>query len=572
MGRRFGDSGRWVVAMFSVACVFAGSARAAPNFVFGFTDNLALSVGEQATGPERALGAGGVSYVLVWHPGEVAPDETQAAELARGVAAASGMRVILSIRTSGAETPLDDAARDQFCSFARNAIESSPSINDLVIGNEPDSSYFWRPQFNPDGSSAAPAAYEALLAHCYDVLHAFRPTINIGAPATGPYGNDNPNAVSNISHSPTSFILKLGAAYRETGRTSRIFDTVVHHPYGYWNDERPYLMHRTQNSIGEGDWNRLVDTYQAAFAGTEQAVPGRCFPGAPCVPIWYLELGFQTDVPPLPGYFGSENVRVVPDALVGEPSSPSPPADSPAPDQATQLGYALRLAYCQPYVEVGFNFLLQDDANLAGYQSGLYRIDGSEKAALPSLRAQIAALAAGAISCAPPTPPLNTVAHATVDGDVELSWSRSSSTIGVSGYSVYRNAALIGTTQNATFVDSTVGRGTQNSYLVRAFDAAGGTSPIPTSRPTMVTVPRAFATAANGAAAKRRGCVVPRVRGRRLRVAKRMLAHAGCRLGHVRRGKVVPARAAFVKAQSPHAGRRLGPRARVNVTVGRRHR
>jgi hypothetical protein len=42
-----------------------------------------------------------------------------------------------------------------------------------------------------------------------------------------------------------------------------------------------------------------------------------------------------------------------------------------AVDQATQLGDAVRLAYCQPYVGAFFNFLLADESRLTGWRSGL---------------------------------------------------------------------------------------------------------------------------------------------------------------------------------------------------------
>ena len=80
--------------------------------------------------------------------------------------------------------PQDAASRTQFCTFAKNAVARFPSLDDVVIWNEPNVSAFWRPQFNADGSSAAPAAYEALLAGCWDALHAFRSTINVIGPET----------------------------------------------------------------------------------------------------------------------------------------------------------------------------------------------------------------------------------------------------------------------------------------------------------------------------------------------------------------------------------------------------
>jgi hypothetical protein len=381
--------------------------------------------------------------------------------------------VILVVQTFGSGTPLDDAARNDFCTYARSAIASFPSINDIVIGNEANASFFWRPQYNPDGSSAAPAAYEALLARCYDVLHAFRPAINVAAPGTSPAGNDNPWAYSNISHSPTMFIRDLAAAYRATGRTRPIFDTVVHHPYGMVNAERPYLMHPFPNAISEGDWNRLVSTYQESFAHTAQPVPGRCFRRGHCVSIWYLETGFQTTPGPgAPLYYGFENVPTIPD--VARLQNASSIATTPAPDQATQIRDALRLAYCQPYVGAVFNFLIRDDPNLGGYQSGVLWANWTPKGSYGAVKRIVANVNSGHISCAAPGRPKALAAQilpSTVR--VSLAWKAAFSPIGVSGYSIYRNGRLLGTTPNLEYTDSTVASGQSYSYTVRAYDAAG---------------------------------------------------------------------------------------------------
>ena len=95
-----------------------------------------------------------------------------------------------------------------------------------------------------------------------------------------------------------------------------------------------------------------------AFDGTAQPMPGRG--GAR---LWYLEVGFQTAVPAgkAGAYSGTENVATIPDWAGGEPESPPPAATSTAPDQATQVADAIRLAACQPHVGAFFNFLLADE-------------------------------------------------------------------------------------------------------------------------------------------------------------------------------------------------------------------
>ncbi len=494
-----------VAVTFVAVGIGASAARSSPGLLFGFTDNSPMAVGKKATAPALALGARGFGYFLVWQPGKGWPTKAETDGLARAIAASPGTRVILMVRTVGSATPLTDAQRDQFCTYALNTVKLFPAINDVVIGNEANAPFFWWPQYNPNGSDASPGAYEALLARCYDVLHGFRAGINVAAPATSPHGNDNPFAKDNISHSPTTFIQGMAAAYKASGRTQRIFDTVVHHPYGDNNAERPYEMHPGPYFIGEGDWNKLVATYQQAFAGTPQAVPGRCLPSGPCVPIWYLEAGFQTR--PRPGstiYFNPENVLTVPDVSSGEPESPAPLATSPAPDQATQLRWALRLAYCQPYVEAVFNFLIRDDPNLLGYQSGVLWADWQPKGSYAPLGAVVSQLAAGNVSCAAPSAPPSVDAQVQPGPKVSLSWGGSSSAIGVSGYRVYRNGAVVGTTAGRSYVDSSIPAVAGYRYSVRGFDAAGQTGPA--SDATFVSSSAIAAATAAAAAVRGKGC------------------------------------------------------------------
>jgi hypothetical protein len=199
----------------------------------------------------------------------------------------TGLRVVLSVfGEKAAYAPQTEQARDQYCGFLGSIVKGYRSIRDVVVWNEPNKELFWQPQFDASGKSAAPAAYEALLARCYDELHAARADVNVLAPSTAPRGNDRPSARSNVSHSPVRFLEEVGRAYRESGRDRPIFDTLSHHVYGDSADEPPG-KHHEGNTIGEGDYAKLVAALHRAFAGTKQPVPG---------PIWYLEAGFQTTV------------------------------------------------------------------------------------------------------------------------------------------------------------------------------------------------------------------------------------------------------------------------------------
>ena len=270
---------RAAIAALFAAAVAAAPAVAGPGFFVGAGEDHAATL-TRAVPTATDLGLGAFRVPIQWHVGQSRLDEEQAAGLAQLVATAPpSIRIVPTSWSLGGETPLDDAARNDYCSFTRDILARFPRINDVIIWNEPNKEMFWQPQYHPDETSAAPAAYVALLARCYDVLHAFRPSVNVIAPATSPRGNDRPNAVSNISHSPLTFISQMGAAYRASGRTARIFDTVAHHAYGSSSRERPWRTHPT-TQISEGDWSKLMIALSSAFNGTGQDLPGRVRPRA----------------------------------------------------------------------------------------------------------------------------------------------------------------------------------------------------------------------------------------------------------------------------------------------------
>ena len=87
----------------------------------------------------------------------------------------------------------------------------------------------------------------------------------------------------------------------------------------------------------------------------------------------------------------------------------------------------------------------------------------------------------------PPTPPTNVTAQATSANTATVGWTAATDNIGVTGYKVYRNGALIGATTSLTYSDSGLTTATTYSYTVYAFDAAGNASAISTA--AVVTTP-----------------------------------------------------------------------------------
>ena len=66
------------------------------------------------------------------------------------------------------------------------------------------------------------------------------------------------------------------------------------------------------------------------------------------------------------------------------------------------------------------------------------------------------------------------------------------------------------------------------------------------------------------------GCVVPRVKGKTLKSAKRVLGRADCKVGKVTRRKAKPRKAGKVLAQGTKPGKVLASRSKVNLTVGKK--
>jgi hypothetical protein len=91
-----------------------------------------------------------------------------------------------------------------------------------------------------------------------------------------------------------------------------------------------------------------------------------------------------------------------------------------------------------------------------------------------------------------PTTPTNLSATASSSTRVDLSWNASSDNVGVTGYEIYRNSALLTTVTSTSYADTTVSGGQTYTYQVKARDAAGNRSPF--SNSATVTTPAGTGT------------------------------------------------------------------------------
>jgi hypothetical protein len=330
----------------------------------------------------KLAGFDAVRVTQFWEPGRTRPTDEDLAELRNVVASArlAGIRPYVSVTNFGSRTtPLTVERRREFTQFAAAVARELPTVRHFIVGNEPNLNGFWLPQFNPDGTSAAPAAYVTLLAETYDALKAVSPQITVIGGAVSPRGTDRPNGIR-PNHSPTTFIPAMGVAYRASGRTRPLMDVFGFHPYTDNSSQPPSTAHPTSSTVALADYDKLVALLGRAFDGTPQA--------GSTVPILYDEFGVETVIPTEKAshYAGTEPTTTLPT------------------DERTQGEYyrqALALAFCQPTVVGILMFHVVDEPGLPAWQSGVFYADGTAKASLPAMRGAAGFVERGIIARCP---------------------------------------------------------------------------------------------------------------------------------------------------------------------------
>ena len=281
---------------FAAALALAPSALAGgPAMSFGAAEDVVrapdLVTAKAKMTLFRLAGFSSIRVTSQWLPGQVAPPESELAILRNvaGAAQLSGVRVYLSVYPPGSRsTPLTPEAREEFAAYLTVLKQQLPSVDDVIVGNEPNLNRFWLPQFNPDGTDAAAPAYLALLARSYDALKAVDPTTRVWGGALAPRGVDRPGT-GRDTHSPVAFLKDMGVAYRASGRTLPIMDGLAFHPYADSSGQSPDTPHPKSTTIGLADYDRLIQTLATAFDGTAQA--------GTTLPILYDEFGVESQIP-----------------------------------------------------------------------------------------------------------------------------------------------------------------------------------------------------------------------------------------------------------------------------------
>ncbi|HEY5872581.1 MAG TPA: hypothetical protein VIT46_05035 [Gaiellaceae bacterium] len=369
-----------------LALLAPGLATAGPGLVVGAVeDDLrtpSLVEAEARMMSFRLAGFRAVRVTSFWRPGLRSPSDDELGILRNvgDAAARNGVRVYVTVMSPGsATTPLTAAARGDFAAYASALVRGVPSIDHVLVGNEPNLNRFWLPQFALDGTSAAPAAYLELLARTYDALKAVSPDIRVYGGALSPRGSDRPGG-ARPTHSPTKFVTELGLAYRASGRSLPVMDAFVIHPYGDNSSQAPATAHPTTTTIGIADYDKLVALLGTAFDGTAQAGSD--------LPIFYGEFGVESEIPSAKAslYTGAE------------------PAVTRPVNEETQAAFyeqALKLAFCQPTVGGVLVFLSRDERARPGWQSGIHYADGTPKTSKARVTASLDRTTGGSIARCP---------------------------------------------------------------------------------------------------------------------------------------------------------------------------
>jgi hypothetical protein len=162
--------------------------------------------------------------------------------------------------------------------------------------------------------------------------------------ATAPRGNNDPNS-ARPSVSPLAFLraMKQGGA--------RGFDAYAHHPYHGSPGETPTTPPPTGNAVTLANIGSLEKEVSRLYGP---------------LPIWITEYGYQTNPP--------DDIFGVSDA-----------------QQAAYMRQAYAIARKDPRIDMLVWFLLKDDADVSGWQSGLMTVSGARKPAWSTFRATPAA-------------------------------------------------------------------------------------------------------------------------------------------------------------------------------------
>jgi hypothetical protein len=232
-----------------------------------------------------------------------------------------------------------------------------PAVKEWLAWNEPNNPIFLTPQYKKTASGwtiQSAADYARICNAIYSGIHAtLYANERVACGVTAPRGNNNPNS-SRPSVSPLAFL----RAVKKDGL--KTFDAWAHHPYYAGPSDQPTTKPVTTKgapatAVTLGNINDLIREVTRLYGNKR---------------IWITEYGYQTNPP---------------DSLFGVSWA----------KQAAYLTQAFAIARKNPRIDMMLWFLLKDEPNLSGWQSGLITYRGVHKPAFAAFMKMAAAVNPG---------------------------------------------------------------------------------------------------------------------------------------------------------------------------------
>ena len=371
-----------ITAVLACACTALALTGAASSTTFGVADDAGKYADDGGANFFNMLTDLGMTenrIAVFWDPANPTTIVDQAfLDRAIPQAMRRGVEVMFAIYPLKARALVDTPnGVELFAQYAARVAQRYPYVRKIICLNEGNQPRFHQPQFDDAGNGISGYVQEQAMAACYDALKAVDPGIDVIAFGLSPRGNDDFEAVSNVSHSPIRFLKEVGDAYRASGRTKPIADDVSIHCYPNLNTDAPSVGYQWPK-VGCANLDRLKQAWWDAFHGTAQPLfreagqPGT----GPFVRIYVDEVGYQARIAAdkTGEYTGAENVPTV--------------------DEATQAAYysqLIAMMACDPNVALLNFFHAVDETSLPAWQSGMVMPDGTHRASYAAVKQAIVA-------------------------------------------------------------------------------------------------------------------------------------------------------------------------------------
>jgi hypothetical protein len=323
---------RLLIVAAAVFAILASSASASTSIRYGVQDDAWLRYGPGTLNARldrlQSLGVELVRINLTWS--DVEPNEgnfqwNRYDSIVTGLHD-RGIEIMLTLVSTpswangGQGTNYAPTNGTAFADFATAAAHRYPFVTHWLIWNEPNQRRWLLP--------TEPGVYvRRLLNPAYTAIHRVLPHALVGGGVTAPRA-----ATGGVS--PLAWIRGMAGAHAH-------LDAYAHNPYPLSPAETPFTGGCTHcSTLTMATLPQLVADVGKAFGANKR--------------IWLTEYGYQTDPP---------------DNLLGV--SPE--------KQALYMSEAAMRAYLQPRVDMLINYLVQDEPDLARWQSGILTASGVEK-------------------------------------------------------------------------------------------------------------------------------------------------------------------------------------------------